>query len=594
MAYLAPNLLILMENWPTSHTNLHSNCRIFENLNPEGLLVDGLNEHSDYYKLCVDFSYVTMGLKQRGLMNMTYYLLLDNFIKISKRGQRGGVKLETLVKSIVVAFSLLGSSANLEVATKEGRVSLLQDTSSPVNDVKELEKFRIRNADLALQTLIKNEPWSSEQDVIIASELSSEEIRYFVNAMNDLNAQLASLSKEAGNACVEIVSATEDKGVFTESEFYANVVKEAKRQETMLTEKRTADTIQDGLAAITNTALYASTSGVYGALGYRSNDRSIDQKELIDRAYDTVVSNRNLNLVGQVETFAYSMQYQKLCKATPSPRFIVDVDKTTIKMKTRFGNSDTGALLMYHMATIQRIDEKLLTIKDSIELNALKSLKERITIQKKIIESSSLFSPLDGVPGISTLRETIIDSYSSTRHFEILVNKLSDVFPITDEDFKNNALIKKQMSEYKSTYRKQILQDWTLLAKDVGTGATTILTDAVGNLADASNKIIGHAESIATTTLDATGNVLDTGIHHVGRVGVNTVNAAGHIVDAGVDKTLETFWKIFPALAIFVGFMGAVSIFVVWFKRAMIRGGTKRKRRTKKGKRSNRSKRSKI
>lgn len=577
---LAQNLKIIMDTWPTSPKNLQHNCLLFENLNPEGLLVDRLDENSDYYKFCVDYSYATMGLKQRGLMNMTYYLLLDQFINTSKKGQHGGVKLETLVKNIIVSFSLLGTSANLEVSTTEqGHVSLLQDTRSPVGNVKDIETYRMRTADLALQTLIKNEPWVfSEQDIVIATGLSPTQIDYFVDAMNDLNAQLASLSKDARNACVEIVSASEDKGVFTESEFYKSVVNEVKKQEDLLTEKRTVDTIQDGLAALTNTALYATTSGVYGALGVRSNDRTIDPKEVIERAYDTVVRSRNLNLVGQVETFAYSMQYQKLCKATPNPRFIVDVDKTTIKMKTHFGNADTGALLMYHMATIQKIDEKLLTIKDPIESKALTSLKERIMMQKKIIESSSLFSPLEGIPGISNLRETILDSHSSTRHFELLVNKLSEVFPISDEDFRNNALIKKQMTEQKSAQRKQVLQEWALLAKDVGAGATTILTDAVGNVADATTKIIDHA-----------GDVLDTGINNVEKIGVKTVNAAGTILEAGVDQTLDSFWKIFPTLVTIVGFMGAIAVFFVWFKRAMIRGG-KRKRTHKRGKRSKRTK----
>lgn len=51
-------LIKVILEWPTTPDNLKQNCSIFEQLNPDGLLIPELDENSDYYKFCCDYAFM--------------------------------------------------------------------------------------------------------------------------------------------------------------------------------------------------------------------------------------------------------------------------------------------------------------------------------------------------------------------------------------------------------------------------------------------------------------------------------------------------------------------------------------------------------
>ena len=324
-----------------------------------------------------------MALKQRGLMNMSYYLLLDQLINTpekggNKRKQKGGMKLQELIKNALIAFLLLGASEGLQAYDIEssdnsitqqptitpGSVSLFKANEAPVEKTSQLINYRQQQAEGQLQTLMNMKPWVlPEQSVTIADSLSEQQKDYFVNAIESLNSQLESLANDATRLCGEIVLDVENKGVFTDEAFYHRILEVAEEEEEKQLTKRTADVAQNSLAYFKNAVSAAATATSYGMSGITTSDKPVNEKEVIDNSYKIVTDERNQALVSQVETIAYSMQYQYLCRATPNPRFIIDVTSSdglySIKMNTKFGNNNTGTLLLYHVSTIQRIEEKM-------------------------------------------------------------------------------------------------------------------------------------------------------------------------------------------------------------------------------------------
>jgi hypothetical protein len=581
-------LIKVILEWPTTPDNLQHNCSIFEQLNPEGLIVPELDENNDYYKFCCDYAYATMALKQRGLMNMSYYLLLDQLINSPEKGgkkgnQMGGMKLQELIKNVLVAFILIGAPEGLQTqdidSTKysikkqptitPSSVSLFKANEAPVEKTSQLINYRQQKAEGQLQNLMDIKPWVlPEQSITIADNLSEQQKDYFANEIESLNSQLESLAKDATQLCGKIVSDVEDTGVFTDEAFYHRILEVAEEEEEKQLTKRTADFAQNSLAYLKNAGTAAATATYYGFSGITTSDKSVDEKEVVDNAYKIVTNERNQALVSQVETIAYSLQYQYLCRATPRPRFILDITSSnglySIKMKTKFGNYNTGTLLLFHVSTIQRIEEKMKQlVEGDSEFMALKSLKERISVEKKLIESSALFAPLDGVvSGFFAIQTTLVESSAATKNFENLVNRVGEFLPLTEADARMQAGIRKSINDRKAAQRKQVIEEWQVLAKDVGEGVGNILVDAVENAADVSVGIIEGAEKVAVK-----------GVEGVGNVAVKGVEQVGNVLSVSVDEVLFNFWKLFPALVAAGGLAGAVAVGVVWFRRAIFSPG---------------------
>jgi len=587
--------------WPTRQPNLSKNCKIFHKLNR--LLKTSVNfnrVNKEVADLYLQNAYVNKALQQRGIMNMCYYLMLDELLlydknshsyksKSSKKAirSRGGTRklkggsksLRKLIAQLLVAFVLLGVS--------EGSV---QDVVTVKSDVQptmfgkfELDTYtpegmlqkRKKTADKTMSLILEAQPWILDNQIITiaeAGEVNSQQIEYFEKQIKKINSKLSILSKDASELCSEIVSTAEDKNIFTNDEFYKTVESKFNELKVQNQQKRTADTVKDyGAYAVNAISALAGAVGS-AAVGQVSESRNINEDNLLKNAIEEVTQNRDKILMGQLESTAYSLTYQNLCRSSPKPQFLIESEGGTIKMKTYFGNHNTGFLLMSHITTIQKIEllmEKE-TDKNSSNYIALKSLKERITIQRKLIESSTLFAPLDGIfTGEEALQSILVESTSAADRFEHIVSKINEFLPISEEDAKMEANIRKSIYDQKRVLRSQIANEWKVLVEDASTGAKEVLIEAVVNTANVTTQIIGEASTLAQNITGEIKNVGETVIEGVGELGKKGVGKVGEILEVGIDSILEQWWKIFPALVTFLGLAGASAYGCVLFKSAM-------------------------
>lgn len=497
--------------WPTSPENLKKNCSLYEQLDPNGLIIPGLDENSDYYKFACDFAYVTMALKQRGLVNMTYYTLvndyliaIDKYLSGEEDEQSGGVKVKTL-SVLGFAFANLGKSQGLNSELV---------VSSDSKNLRQVDEARFQSASERFRKLLQEEPWIlPEKEVTIAKGISREAAKYFIQSIDDTNSRLAEIGLNARRVCTSIVGDLEGKELFSNTIVYEDFIENVNQLTGEQSEKRFSHSIQDNLAYFTNAGV-ASTTAVYSGLsGQPSSSRQINEVEIVKKATDQVNNDIAKTITPIKESFSYAIQYRTYCKATPLPKFIVEEEQEkpgniVIKMKTIFGNKSTGVLLEYHVDTLNRIQLKIKNTNDVEEKKYLQSLSEKIVIQLQIIESSSLFAPLDGLfPGIDTLKTTLLESKLSVIDFEELVKRLEEDFPISGREHNVRLQINKDIAKRKSETLQLEFDTWRVYFSQTTRAGLNTLTDATANLAEAGEDVIKQAENISKIAVGSIGNI---------------------------------------------------------------------------------------
>jgi len=596
-----------MKNWPTTHQNLRTNCEIFQQLQPkESEFVKGLSD--EYYELLCMNAYVNQALIQRGLMNIQYYILLDeamNYGRLDQDGgrskksknQKGGMKLKQLFAGLASAFLLLGSSEGITApettlcdprygeCKQESVSSLVAPGESslvfkpPVaaaSSEKELQELRIKAAEKTLTEMTEQASWVlPEQSIVIFQDANEQQLAFLEGTMNDLNAKLASLSRDAETMCGDLASTASNLGVFSNDEFVEKVVSLANE----LTEKAETKTVS---ATVADTAVWFSSgitqsaSSTATALwsGQATPEVKADSAAVMREAYDKVVEEVNLGRVGQVESYASAFKYQQLCRATPSPRFKISTDgNNNVLIQTRFGNNNTGKLLLCHMETIERIKLKLST-SDSLseqEKDALKSLKERTEMEIKLIESSALFAPLDGViPGLSAVQGVIGDATMATSKFERIVERMAEALPITKENAEVEAAIRKQMFDMKTEARKQIADEWRVVISESTKAGATVLTDVVQNTAEATFVVVTSASELVQNATSEVGNVLTTGVGAVGKVADAGLYEVGNVAGKSIDILSQSVYRLVIPAVFVLGIMGAGAWIMIKFRNGML------------------------
>ena len=568
---LAKFMINQINNWPTTPNNIKHNCELFENLNPNGLLVSGLDENSDYYKLCRDYAYISQALKQRGLMNMSYYLSLDKLFNSNDENETelkpmvGGVKFQDLMIGTLTSFSLMAKtegqhSGNQNViANKNDSNSLFLPSEAPVENRQQLNDYRKKEAQKQFDSLMQIQPWIfPEIQITIADNLTQQQMEYYTSYVSDLNLSLQSLSRDATYHCSSIAGRAETMGVFSNEDLYKKIAEVAEAIEAKQTEKRTAETLQDALSYLGRAVHAVGSSVVSGTQGVASAERQINSTEALNLAYQLVSDEINQGLIGQTESVSYSMQYQALCRTgTPSPRFILESSNTnslySIKFSSRFGNHATSTLLIFHIKTIEKINLKMQSLDNSTpEFRNLKSLKERMQIEKQLIESSILFAPLDFVGGIEGFSNIIAQGKKASLRFGSLVKQMSEYLPITEEDFRYSMELDKKIETMREEVRQQIISGWISLIETSQKTATSVLGNTIKNVAEVGVNAMQSMED----------------------VGIKTVQSTGNIVKKATDTTLdlfeETFWRFAPIILILLGSSGLAMYMMVWFKKNMM------------------------
>jgi len=614
-------LISQVKNWPTSPSNLKKNCKIFEQLNKADLEIDKDLSNECYEILCVS-AYIRKALIQRGLMNIQYYILLDeamrtqleqnNVVSKGGRNQVGGIGLSQLLAKIGLAFALLGSSEGIEspsaVVNSDSPSVLVNSDSSMVfsppvefaSTKEDIQKNRMILAEKQMNELVTDKnPWIlPETTITIAKGVTEGQIDFFRTTMEELNSKLASSSRDATVMCGQISSRASNLNVFSNEAFVQQVLTFQDELTAESKQKRTSDIIQDKSSFVTRGALAVATKAAYGMLtGTSSPEITLDNNAIMKQAYDKAVAQINEGRTGQVESLTYSQGYKELCKATPRPRFEVSVDESpggakNLVVKTSFGNMNTGQLLLIHIETIGRI-KIMLKDPELKEQNkkVLESLSERTEMEISLIESSTLFAPLDGtvpMPGASLFTGFIADSTVATSNFEEIVKQIATALPLSGANADALLDIQRSAFEIRQNSRNQAAAEWKTYLSDATKVGTSILTDAVGNVAigtaEAANIVLDSASGLAQNVLTSSGDVVGTAVDEASKVVNIGVDEIGVLANKGMDiagdvveKTSETaanlIYTLLPAAIALLGVGGAAAWIVIWFKKNMFSFG---------------------
>jgi len=579
-------------NWPTSPRNLRTNCLIFEHLTPkESDLVQGLDENSEYYKLSCISAYVKQALLQRGLMNMTYYMYLNEAFIESRdatmnggRGkkQKGGMKLSEIFGKLSTTFLLLGVSSGIEDDSRAlldptgDRTGLEMRTSAPFGRATSEEgllKERLSAASDTLSRVMEDSPWVVDgKEIVIARDVNLEQIEFFTDKMEELNARLSSASRDATKMCSEIATDLAQRDVFSSEAFYKKVLATEAELESASKTKRSADIVASNVGYLT-TGFAALTYRTGAALvGSVPKEAEVDKSALMGQAYDMVSMESDIARVGQVEKFSYSQRYADLCRATPNPRFNVKTSGagggSNIFMTTKFGNNDTGLLLLCHMETIERINIKQSLIDSSAskeEYDALQSLKERTEMEIELIKTSSLFAPLDDLmPGRFAVGGVVAESEEAVKQFEKYVEKIAEELPITEMQAKENAKIRKQMQDLKRAARKQTMEEWQALATESGEtaaavarGTGSVLTTAVEIGIDVTTNVVASASTGLQNVTGEVADTLGTAVHGASGVLGSAAEGVGSVLKKTALGLSSTIFTLLPAAIAVLGVAGA-------------------------------------
>ena len=532
----------ILVNWPTSPQNIGKSCSLYQRLNPNGLVVSGLDPNCDYYKFCCEYAYITLSLKQRGLINITYYLTVDELLNASNNssianGMKGGLSLKQILSTISLFFILLGMSEGLDVVpsttgsmTPTGKNTLIKSTTSPVSKPAELLPYRQAQAESTLTSMMAVAPWILPQkQVVIANGINQQQIDYFTDKITELNIRLQSASREAQSQCENIVGQLRNRDIFSEEDFYQRVLLKANEDIEQQSAQSTSSIIQSGFAYTRKGASNLYTNVKEGITGTAPSEREVNEEDAINRAYEVVVSEQNQAMASHIEKTAYALQYQMLCRAgTPLPQFLLDTSDDSIKMNTRFGNEYTSELLLAHISTIQRIQDKMKTMSSSDpQYMPLQSLKEKIEVEVQLIESSTLFVPLDIMPGFQSVQASIIEGTVTTSKFEQLTEQIGEYLPLTQQDFQAQSAIRKNINQMKSQQRQQTAEEWKALATDVTKGVTNVAAATVEIVADTT---LDLAEHVATKGIDTTTTIGVKGATGLTKVGKTLIGGIGEIV----------------------------------------------------------------
>ena len=569
--------------WPTTPYNLQANCSIFEKMNPSGLEVSGLDENSDYYSFCCQYAYITMALKQRGIMNMTYYQILDqaliNYnksISINSGEQVGGIKWKSL---LTVAFTLLGVSEGITNTEESVIIPTPSSSASAVSPFKTSPPPEIKNKEIITQyrqeqakekyrSIMDTQSWIIPETQITIGNINEQQKEYFIKEIKLLNSQLSSLSRDASSLCSDISTQAGYLGLFNDEDFYQQLYQNAREEEIKMSQQRTQKTVEGLVAKAYKYSQAAIETGTnIGTLNVESKEVELtpeQKQQAIDNAYQIASKEYNSQLVKEMEDYTLLDYYQKLCRAgTPYPQFELSITETdglySIIMNTRFGNMATGNLLSFHMTTIAKITNTMDKIGNSDkQYLPLKSLKERMMLERDLIQSSTLFVPLDlfGVTYqdvATSMASSISENKQATERFRNIIDRIGQEFPLTQQNAELQIAMRKRLQEISSGEWKQTFSEIEAFTTTVTKGTTSVL-------ASNSKVIIDEATDMAEHTLES-----------AEKVGTTAARGATNVAKTTLEGLREIIYQNYIALAMLLSAMGAGAFLLVWFKREMFK-----------------------
>jgi len=582
--------------WPTNSKNYPDICQIVATLLPnisketqfpDYFDIEFAKKDKEYYNLCCTTEYTSKALLQRLIMNLLYYKLLDKFIREydeiewtegevnwlaggGKKKQKGGMKLNVLLLTMVSAFSLLGSSEGIETGeetlalpdSKERSSALGKAPFAAAKTKEELLQGRMVQASSMLSEITAAQPWDlGNKTYTIAKNVSPEQITYFMETMEGINLELVELSQTGMDVCRDLAQTASLMELFSSDIHMQRLLTIKGELEKTATTPRTADVavsnlgyVRRGVGDLLYKATGALTTGEVATL-------EVDSGDLMLQAHAKLEEEMQMVTAKKIENLGYGAELTSLCSAMPNPRFDVFVNTTDgasdLTMRSHFGNNKTGLLFNAVTGLIVRIELKEATpgLSES-EKNALKSLKQRNSIILQSIQKGSIFKPLDLMPGVYAVQGSVAQAKSAKRAFASIIALLMEELPLDKQASENMIAIRKSELELRELDRKQTNEEWRAFANTNMKAAGGMLSDAVSNGIDVTTSVVS---SVSAGAQNITTEVSD--------VGVTLVKGVGKIGATGAEELANTFWAVFPALLAAGGLAGAAAFGFIWFKR---------------------------
>jgi len=445
--------------------NMNHNCKVLDSLNPTGLEVIGLDENSEYYKLCADYAYVSMSFIQMGVMNMTYYIILNKALKILERSnkgvQNGGMNIAKMLQSVIYSFLLISGSY----------VSNVDSNIEPYALNERIHENALFMGTMAIESKT------------IADNLSKEEAELVVATIEEINDSLRMVGSEAKYNCIKTGTSIREQELHKDNAQWVSDYKRSKMTTKELAEEYAFD-------------IGSTLSGTATAFmrGLRSEKNPSLQREVV------LLEDEEFN------PFSYLNVYITRCKASPIPNFALETNvnngKYSINVKSYFGNENTVELLKLHMQTIKKIEQKM-TLKNE-DYDLLLELKERILMQIDLITSYTLFIPLD-IPDLRSNMDSIIFARNV---FESTAALIKEVLPITRASGMLSQKISRIIQEKKEHESVAFWESLSTLPK-------TFLKVAIQDTANITMEVFDAAENIITHGSINLANITRYGIYEI-------------------------------------------------------------------------------
>lgn len=578
---------------PTTPENMQKTCSLYqEHLNPNGLIINGLDPNDEYYEICCSYAFTVKALEQRGIMNLAYYLIVDELLASVNSsndftshlqveelyGQEGGMNLKKIFTTACVAFMLLGSTQSLDDNYQNAR-----------NDRK-------RNADADFEIMTSEQTYILPKDkIIIAKKVSKENIRLINEKIGKINKSLRESTQIMTTQCSTIANGAKIAGLFSNTDLITNVERQTDQRVSRESQPSTSGLAQDSTAYFVNGIGRLGNALGKGLQGEKEERISPNREKIAQEIYSREMQTENNLHAALLEEASLQSRYLQMCgKGIPAPTYFVATttnekpntftanftpDTYDVMLSSSYGNIETGKLLKINLDTIAKINIKTRTMSQMIERPAdydeiyqrLISLKEKIEVLNEAILKSQLFIPLemtmegDG-EGYDALAN-IARATFSTNEYSQLAQDLSLELPISTRNAETISRIRGEQQNILDKEQDQSTNIWNGNIERYLELVKTALAEANQGI-----KIVGDAAvEGADIVTDVPVNLVKKAATKVGDVAEHGAKETNRAFDAWFKTIYSFLYQASPMIGIVAAILVLFLTFKLSFRRDLLK-----------------------
>lgn len=564
-------LPIILDNWMTRKKNIEANCNCFNLLKQ---ITSECNaslspEHNELVNICG-------GLYQRGLFNLTWTMILDNFVEASTAtsgGQKGGVKLQDMISYLFFAYTLLGVSEGIDYLPPAPSPYMsasnteIQIPSSPdatpkpvrtIRNVQDLDLVRAETAEETVNKQLKNMPWLVDKEILIAKDVNVTQADAYEGLIEQLNEDIANAGSKAVTYCTSFAKKAEKKGYFTSTTDYDQLKK--RTQELMIgpapTATETLASYAFGMFSATPSPenLYSLTSGIAPPAG---------EEMAIRQALEEQEISKKISKTPFHEEIARSNKFMGQCVDISIPLFKITREgadnSINIYLQTKVGNA--GTIELYKSLMDLEHDIKSKVVAGTKDDNS--RLYETAQQLVEVITTGTVFVPIYSAPkSKNALTSSIVFATEASEAYKSAVFYLSFKDPRTEFESRDEIEIRKQTEARAAESRAQYFAEVSAPAKEV----LTKLGHGAAKVAESLENVTEYAADKAEAGLARGIGIAGDAIFNVSDA---TLDVTGNVLHKGSSQAAGFINNLLMPVGAAIGLMGIAMILIVWFKKSM-------------------------